>query len=139
MSLTQHQVELIQGSFCQIAPDASRVADLFYDTLFEIAPNTRPLFKNSMNVQGQKLMQMLSSTVAGLYDQEALVPVLQEMGRRHVSYGVKPVHFPPVSKALMFALKQHLSTDFTPEVRDAWAELLQWVNEVMQEAMLAKR
>lgn len=138
MSLSQYQVELIQGSFCQIAPDASRVADLFYDTLFEIAPTTRPLFKNNMSVQGQKLMQMLSSTVAGLYDQEALVPVLQEMGRRHVSYGVKPEHFPPLSKALLFTLKQHLNTDFTPEVRDAWAELLQWVNDVMQEAMLAK-
>ena len=54
MSLTQDQVELIQRSFCQIAPDTSRVADLFYDTLFELEPDTRQLFKNSMSIQGQK-------------------------------------------------------------------------------------
>ncbi|MCL1036195.1 globin domain-containing protein [Shewanella submarina] len=139
MSLTQNQVELIQGSFCQIAPDASRIADLFYDTLFELAPNTRPLFNNSMSLQWQKLMQMLSSTVAGLYDQEALVPVIQEMGRRHIGYGVKPEHFTPMTDALIFSLQQHLSSAFTPEVRDAWTEFLQWVSDVMQAAMLARR
>ncbi len=139
MSLTQDQVELIQRSFCQIAPDTSRVADLFYDTLFELEPDTRQLFKHSMNIQGQKLMQMLYSTVAGLSDQQALVPAIQEMGRRHIGYGVKPEHFPPMTSALIFSLQQHLSSDFSPEVRDAWTEFLQWVSDVMQEAMLARR
>ncbi|MGI2259078.1 globin domain-containing protein [Shewanella sp. GXUN23E] len=139
MFLTQHQIDLIQYSFCQIAPDASRVADLFYDTLFELAPNIRPLFKNSANMQGQKLMQMLSSIVAGLDDLEALAPVIQEMGRRHVSYGVKPEYFIPLNQALMFSLRQHLRSEFTPEVRDAWATLLQWVYGVMQNAMQPAR
>jgi len=42
--MTSEQVALVQSSFKSVVPIASKAADLFYDRLFEIAPDVRLLF-----------------------------------------------------------------------------------------------
>ena len=42
--MTSDQIALVQSSFKSVAPIASKAADLFYDRLFEIAPEVRPMF-----------------------------------------------------------------------------------------------
>ncbi len=37
-----------------------------------------------------------------------------------IGYGVKPVHYRTVAKALLWTLEQGLKDDFTPEVKKAW-------------------
>ena len=41
--MTKDQVKLVQSSFAQVAPIADQAAMMFYDRLFEIAPNERGL------------------------------------------------------------------------------------------------
>jgi hemoglobin-like flavoprotein len=48
------------------------------------------------------------------------VLVLRELGRRHLRYGVKPVHYETVGAALLATLEKGLGKDFTPPVREAW-------------------
>lgn len=121
MSLTTEQIKLIQDSFAQVAPIAPQAAEMFYGRLWEIAPETKPLFKEAdMGVQGNKLMQMLGVAVASLNDLETLVPAVKDLGKRHVGYNVTDEHYQPVGEALIWTLEQGLGEAFTDEVREAW-------------------
>jgi hypothetical protein len=54
--MTPAQIELIQQSFARLAPISDKAAVLFYDRLFETAPEVKPLFRGDMTKQGRKLM-----------------------------------------------------------------------------------
>jgi len=134
MSITARQKQLIQQSFAKVEPISDDAARIFYRKLFEYDPSLRPLFKGSMKQQGQKLMSTLKVAVASLDDLDALVPVLQQLARKHVGYGVSAEDYTPVGNALMHALRTGLGDEFTGETRDAWRTLYQLVADVMRSA-----
>ena len=132
--MTPEQIELVQTTWAKVAPSADQVAVLFYDRLFEIAPEVKPLFKSDMTEQGQKLMQMLAVAVNGLPQLESIVPAVQEMGVRHTDYGVADSHYDSVGAALLWTLEQGLGDAFTPEVKEAWTVTYTTLATVMKEA-----
>lgn len=119
--MTPEQIELIHASFARIAPRKDEVAGLVYERLFTLDPSLRPLFRGDMARQRSRLALAIVMVVHGLKNQAAIVPVLEELGRRHVDYGVKAEHYATVGEAVLFALEQALGDDFTPEVKEAWA------------------
>lgn len=120
MSLTTHQITLVETTFAQVAPHAAAVSKIFYARLFEIAPHVRPLFTHSMDEQGAKLMQMIAIAVSNLHKLESIIPAVQKLGERHVHYGVKAEDYDTVGAALLWTLEQGLGEAFTPEVKEAW-------------------
>ena len=54
-SLNGDEIEHVRSSFDQIWGIAPRTADLFYDRLFEIAPQVRSLFRGDASEQKRKL------------------------------------------------------------------------------------
>lgn len=120
--MTPHQIDLVQTSFKKVVPIAAKAADLFYDRLFEIAPEVRPLFPADLSVQKQKLMAMLGTAVTNLHQLDTILPAVKALGQRHVSYGVTPAHYAPVGAALLWTLEMGLGPDFTPEVKTAWTD-----------------
>lgn len=118
--MTPIQIQLVRDSWAQVQPIQAAAADLFYARLFELAPETRPLFKRDIHAQGVMLMKMLDSVVAGLDRLPELMPVAAALARRHVGYGVQPRHYDTVGTALMWTLEQGLGSAFTPHVRQAW-------------------
>ena len=135
--MTPEKIALVQDSFAKVAPIAETAADIFYDRLFEIAPEVRPLFPEIMTDQKKKLMQMLATAVNGLKDLEAIVPAVQSLGARHEAYGVKAEHYDSVAAALLYTLGKGLGDDFTPEVEAAWTETYGILAGVMIEAQNA--
>ncbi len=121
MSLTDHQRQLVTASFARLVPLSSKATSLFYSRLWEIAPETKPLFHaTDMNQQGMKLMQTLGVTVRSLHDLDSIFPYLRELGQRHIHYGVSKDHFDQVKSALLWTIKECLGRDFTPETQEAW-------------------
>ncbi len=118
--MTPKQIELVQGSFAQVAPIADEAAALFYHNLFSADPSLKPLFKGDMQAQGKKLMQMIGVAVGKLNELEVLVPVLERLGERHLEYGVEDSHYATVGGALLKTLGQGLGDAFTEEVKQAW-------------------
>ena len=117
---TLTQIELVQSSFAVIAPIADDAAALFYRRLFEIDPSLESMFKGDMAEQRRKLMFMLTAAVKGLPRLDRLIPVLEDLGRRHVHYGVVDRHYETVGQALIWTLEKGLGSAFTPDVREAW-------------------
>ncbi len=119
--MTEEQIRLIRESWAMVRPIAPTAAGLFYDRLFTIAPEVRPLFKRDITEQGRMLMGMLATVVARLDDLGELVPAVQKLGARHAGYGVRDEHYAPVGEALLWTLEQGLGDAFTDDTREAWA------------------
>ncbi len=128
------QKQLVQESFAKVEPIAEAAAELFYNKLFELDPGLKTLFKTDIKEQGRKLMATLKLAVKGLDDLEKLVPVVQDLGRRHAGYGVQNAHYGTVAEALLWTLEQGLKGDFTPEVKEAWTAVYALLAETMVEA-----
>lgn len=119
--MTAQQIEVIQQSFAKIAPISDKAAAMFCGRLFEMAPDTRPLFRGDMVEQGRKLMATLFVVVSELVNLDAILPAASALAKRHVSYGVKASHYAPVGAALLWTLEKGLGSAWAPELAAAWA------------------
>jgi hemoglobin-like flavoprotein len=132
--MTPENQALVRDSFAKVVPIAPQAAALFYDRLFVLDPSLKPLFKGDMNEQGRALMAMIGTGVANLGKLEAIVPVVQDLGRRHAAYGVQPAHYDTVAAALLWTLGQGLGDAFTQPVEAAWTEAYTILATVMKDA-----
>lgn len=132
--MTPHQIALVRSSFALVSPIADSAASLFYSRLFELDPSLRPLFKTNLESQGNKLMGMIASAVSLLDQPEKLMPVVRNLGRRHVGYGVEDRHYETVGSALLWTLEKGLGAEFTPEVEGAWVAVYGALATTMQQA-----
>ena len=132
--MNAHIIQMVQQSWAKVLPIAPQAAGLFYSNLFSMDPSLKPMFRGDMQTQGAKLMAMIGAAVHKLEDLDTLIPVLQGLGRRHDTYGVKPAHYDTVGAALLKTLEQGLGEDFTLPVRAAWAHVYGVMVSVMQEA-----
>jgi len=132
--LTVDKIARVQETFAVIAPIADDAAALFYRRLFELDPSLKAMFRGDMTEQRRKLMQMLTAAVKGLNNLDRLVPIVEELGRRHAGYGVADAHYNTVGEALLWTLEKGLGKDFTPEVKDAWADVYGLLATTMQNA-----
>lgn len=121
MPLTETEIDAIRASFRQLTRDSERAGALFYQTLFEIAPETRPLFVGDLREQATKLMSTLGLVVSQLHTAHTLMPVVEDLAVRHLAYGVRPNHYAMVGQALDSMLGAMLTGDAVPEQRAAWA------------------
>nr|WP_295771070.1 globin family protein [Rhodoferax sp.] len=125
------EINLVQVTFDVVRPNALSVAEIFYKRLFTLDPSLRPLFKGDMVHQSRMLMAMLGAAVNGLTNLEALVPVVRQLGARHVNYGVQDEHYATVGSALIGTLDEGLGEKFTPAVREAWTAAYGLLSSVM--------
>ena len=131
---TSKQKELVQSTFAQVVPIKEQAASIFYDKLFELDPALKPLFKGDIKEQGVKLMTMLAAAVKGLDDLGSLVPVVQDLGKRHVGYGVTDAHYDTVAEALLYTLETGLGDSWNDEVKDAWVAIYTVLATTMKDA-----
>lgn len=132
--MTPEQKRLIMESWQVLEPEADMVADIFYDRLFALEPELTDLFENTdLDGQKRKLLQALSLTVASLDELPTLVPLLQDLGSRHVGYQVEDTHYDTVGAALLSTLEQGLGTRFSKKVADAWASAYKFVSDTMKD------
>jgi nitric oxide dioxygenase len=135
--MTPAQIVLVEQSYAEVKPIADVAAKLFYQRLFQIAPEVEPLFKGDIEEQGRKLMSVLTTAISLLRHPERLRQALEQLGRRHRGYGVRPEQFVPVGQALIWTLEQGLKEKFTPERRDAWLALYEGVTQAMLDGLQA--
>jgi len=131
--MTPDQIRYVQDTFARIAPVADNAAALFYERLFTLDPSLRALFRGDMVGQGRMLMQTLALAVRSLQNPTPLVPALEQMGRRHVTYGVHEEHYATVGAALLWTLEQGLADAWTPEVAEAWTAAYTLLANVMKD------
>ncbi len=125
------QKHRLRKTFALVEGQAQIAALVFYQRLFELDPRLRALFKNDIEQQAAKLMEMLATTLSLLEKRDELTEVLENLGARHVEYGVRTEHYATVGEALLSMLSSVLGSQFCPQTRQAWAELYQFIAATM--------
>jgi hemoglobin-like flavoprotein len=134
LRLSAQQKRLVRESFESFAEYETAGVVLFYGRLFELMPEVRALFKIDIREQSLKLMNTLRTTVDAMDRFEELLPVLADLGRKHVTHGVQPYQYEKLRAALLWTLGQALGLEFDSETRAAWDQLLSSISAVMLEA-----
>ena len=94
----------------------------------------RTMFPDDLAEQKKKLIGMLATAVTNLHQVDKIIPAVEDLGKRHVAYGVTAKHYEPVGAALLWTLEKGLGPDFTPPLKAAWTETYMTLAGVMQNA-----
>lgn len=135
--MTPEKIALVKSSWQQVLPIQKAAAELFYGRLFELDPTLRPLFKGDMAEQGRKLMTMINTVVMSLDRLGPMLGAIEDLGRRHVAYGVTEAHYDTVGSALLWTLETGLGEQFTAPVEAAWTEAYTTLATTMKQAAYA--
>ncbi|MHB1187834.1 globin family protein [Thiobacillus sp.] len=135
--MTPEKIALVRSSWQLVLPIKDTAAQLFYGQLFELDPSLRSMFKGDMVEQGRKLMAIINTAVNSLDDLGPILGAVEDMGRRHVAYGVTAAHYDTVGSALIWTLGKGLGEQFTPAVKDAWVETYTTLASAMKQAAYA--
>jgi hemoglobin-like flavoprotein len=137
VKVSPQQVDIVQRTWRLVQPIGDTAAELFYGKLFSLAPDVRPLFKNDLRDQGRNFTAMMSVAVHWLARPEKILLAMQQLGRRHAAYGVKPSHYEIVATALLWMLEKCLGEAFTEEARTAWRAAYDMLAKAMHQAAAA--
>jgi hemoglobin-like flavoprotein len=132
--MNDHTIALVRESFDLIEPIAPQAGALFYANLFEADRSLQRLFTGDMSQQGAKLMQMIAVAVSKLDQPEVLMPVLENLGRRHGGYGVRDADYDTVGAALLKTLYQGLGAAYNEEVEEEWVSVYGVLAATMKKA-----
>lgn len=103
-----------------VAADADAAGALFYNRLFDIAPELKPMFKADITEQSKKLMYMIGYVINKLDKLDDVIGEVAAMAKRHAGYGVRDEHYTIVGSALLWTLEKGLAEHWTEEVKTAW-------------------
>ena len=134
-AITSAQISLVKETWGRVLPISETAAQLFYDRLFETSPQLAPMFDGvDQKAQRQKLVKAISMVVMSLEHIDTLILTIQEMGRRHLDYGVDDSHYGQVGAALLWTLKTGLGDDWSKDAETAWTNAYQLLAGTMIEA-----
>jgi hemoglobin-like flavoprotein len=126
----------IRASWAEVEARADAIAAGFHARLVELHPAATAYFTGTDRAAYHcRLAGALGEMAASLDDPGRLVALLVSLGRQHAQYGVRGEEFALASEALLLTLRQELGDRFTPEVEEAWGELVGLVEAVMRRAV----
>lgn len=115
--------------------------------IFEIAPAAKALFNFTEGYaedddafyenpdfleHARTVVRMLDATVNMLGpDLEPVSHTLEDLGQRHIAYGVLPAHYAVVGEALLSTLEAAVGDAWTATVREGWSEIYSFVSTTM--------
>jgi hemoglobin-like flavoprotein len=115
-------VDALETSFDIVAPRGDELMDVFYAKLFAAAPAVEPLFaRTDLRKQKIMLLRVLGLLRRSLRDLDAIVPILHDLGARHVAYGARPEHYPVVGAVLIASMAEVAGDAWQLEHECAWA------------------
>nr|WP_221203197.1 globin domain-containing protein [Modestobacter versicolor] len=120
----------MRASFARAGAHGDQVPLWFYSHLFLTHPETRAMFPVSMATQRDRLFAALGEVMARVDDLDALVPILQQLGRDHRKFGAVAAHYPAVGASLLATL-EHFDDQWDDAVAASWAEAYGVIADVM--------
>lgn len=139
--MSPDDLDLIRSDADTLGGDPDGFADIFYTTLFDLAPGVRSMFPTDLGEQRTKLMSELTALVTlgtsvAEGDLDRFVDRTRSLGRRHVDYGATTAHYPVVGAALVAALADTIP-GWDHEHERCWVTLYRLVANAMYEGAAA--
>jgi hemoglobin-like flavoprotein len=132
IEMDPQQTYLVRKTFAEVQRSRHVAALVFYQRLFALDPSLRPMFRGDIEVQAQKLTDMLGMLIMMLDRADDLEAELRAMGARHKGYGVQDAHYDTVGRALLEMLAAVTGKQWTPDMEAAWTALYGTVESAMK-------
>lgn len=119
-----NQINLVKDSFNLVVKiPTETIGDLFYNRLFEIAPETQSIFGCADETeQSRKLMATITYIVKRLDNFDSITNGIIRLLQPHVKFGVlEPSLYEPIGDTILWTLEQALGSNWNREVKTAWA------------------
>lgn len=130
----QSAASRLSQSLAALSPHASALAPLMYSKLFARYPALRSLFPENMASQERKLLDSLLIVIDHMREPDRVREYLLELGRRHLSFGTAPEHYPVVCRLLVESIAQTSTLNALPwdaALESEWTQALQIVSDIM--------
>ncbi|MEO6638449.1 MAG: globin family protein [Ginsengibacter sp.] len=134
--MTKNNIELVKKSWAIVGTiEMQTVGGLFYNRLFEIMPEVKPMFNRTpLPEQSRKLLTMLAYIISKLDKLEDILDEVEKLAKRHTQYGVRDEHYTAVGSALLWTLQKGLGQHWNDELAIAWTEVYTTLSCAMMEA-----
>jgi hemoglobin-like flavoprotein len=129
--MTDRQILLVKNSWSYLIIKSEEAGLLFYNRLFEIAPELKPMFKTEQKDQSRKLITMVTLIVSKLQKLEEIQEEIKNLAIRHRRYGVDTAYYRIVGAALLWTIQRALPEKWTDELEEAWVEVYALISESM--------
>ena len=141
--MTPEQAKLVADSFTQLEARLPELGAAVYDRFFNIAPETRAMFKGDMAAQHRKLVNVLVEFVklrrrskhflpVTAHGGVAVVPGINHMRSSHAAAGVKIEHYDLMKRAILSSVAAMLGESFDARAGEAWGAAFDTLAETMQ-------
>ena len=106
------KVNLLEQSFNQVAPRSGDFVESFYQQLFTMYPEIKPLFANfDMREREERLLNGLMLVINNFREPDVVGPALKKLGQRHVELNIRREHYPMVGAALLATFAAFLGSN----------------------------
>ncbi len=112
---------------------------VFYDKLFNKAPEARKLFPKDLSRQSEKLAYTVGFVVANIDRIESIKESIEDLGRIHNKLNIDPAYYVPVTETLVETIKEQMGDKYKPGIGESWMTALTTLSEIMINAPKHKR
>ena len=123
--LSQKTIDIIKSTAPVLEVHGVAITTTFYKNLFEAHPELLNIFNHANQAKGRQQTALANTVYAAavhIDNLAAIIPVVKQIGQKHVSLGIKAEHYPIVGEHLLGAIKEVLGDAATDEIINAWAE-----------------
>ena len=123
--LSQQTINIVKSTVPVLEVHGVAITTTFYKNLFEAHPELLNIFNHANQAKGRQQTALANTVYAAavhIDNLAAIIPVVKQIGQKHVSLGIKPEHYPIVGEHLLGAIKEVLGDAATDEIINAWAE-----------------
>lgn len=117
--MTEESIARLQTSFADVSRRPRQLSRGFYDEMFRIAPQLRPLFPSDISALQGHFESAIALVIRNLREMDALRPSLRDLGGQHVGWGAQPQHYLIAREALIHSIRS-LSTNWSAELERDW-------------------
>lgn len=147
--MTPAQLRLLKQTLSKIQPNIEQFGLIFYERLFETAPELKSMFGTDIKIQQEKFMKVVDEfvelnmrsaiclPVTENNSEGAIIPGAFWSGKLHLAYGVRLEDYDTMKAALLWALEKMLGDGYTTEVQDAWSQAYDLIAGSMRGGMLS--
>ena len=126
--MNQETMQIIKSTVPVLREHGVAITTRFYQRMFENNAEVAPMFDMARQRNGEQpkaLAMAVMGAAENIENLSAIMPLVQNIGARHVACGVKPEHYPIVGSNLLAAIKEVLGDAATDDIMKAWEEAWQ--------------
>ena len=123
--LSQQSIDIVKSTAPVLEVHGVAITTAFYKNMFEAHPELLNIFNHANQARGRQQTALANTVYAAavhIDNLAAILPVVKQIGQKHVSLGIKPEHYPIVGEFLLGAIKEVLGDAATDDIINAWAE-----------------